>query len=114
MSPQKAEVINKSFATPAALHNAGVSVSIITEASVTPIRYLPHCAGLAVSEGLPLEEGWKAITINPATHTGIADRVGSLEPGKDADMVIWTAAPLLHINGKAYTTIINGKVEWQA
>lgn len=111
---KKSEVANKSFATPAALHNAGVSVSIITDASVTPIRYLPLFAGLAVSEGLPLEEGWKAITINPATHTGIADRVGSLEPGKDADVVIWTADPLLHIGGKAYTTIINGKVEWQA
>lgn len=111
---KKSEVENKSFATPAVLHNAGVSVSIITDASVTPIRYLPLCAGLAVSEGLPLEEGWKAITINPATHTGIADRVGSLEPGKDADVVIWTADPLLHIGGKAYTTIINGKVEWKA
>lgn len=112
--PAKSEVINKSFATPAALHKAGVSVSIITDASVTPIRYLPLCAGLAVSEGLPLEEGWKAITINPAIHTGIADRVGSLEPGKDADVVIWTADPLTHIAGKACVTIINGKVEWQA
>ncbi len=111
---KKSEVENKSFATPAVLYNAGVSVSIITDASVTPIRYLPLCAGLAVSEGLPLEEGWKAITINPATHTGIADRVGSLEPGKDGDVVIWTADPLLHIGGRAYTTIINGKVEWQA
>lgn len=112
--PKKSEVINKSFSTPAVLHKAGVSVSIITDASVTPICYLPLCAGLAVSEGLPLEEGWKAITINPATHNDIADRVGSLEPGKDADVVIWTADPLTHIGGKAHTTIINGKVEWQA
>lgn len=111
---KKSEVWNKSFVTPAVLHNAGVSVSIITDASVTPIQYLPLCAGLAVSEGLPLEEGWKAITINPATHNGIADRVGSLEPGKDADVVIWTADPLTHIGGKAYTTIIDGKVHWQA
>lgn len=111
---KKSEVINKSFATPAVLHKAGVSVSIITDASVTPIKYLPLCAGLAVREGLPLEEGWKAITINPATHTGIADRVGSLEPGKDADVVIWTADPLTYIGGTACTTIINGKVVWQA
>ena len=111
---KKSEVWNKSFATPAVLHNAGVSVSIITDASVTPIQYLPLCAGLAVSEGLPLEEGWKAITINPATHNGIANRVGSLEPGKDGDVVIWTADPLTHIGGKAYTTIIDGKVHWQA
>lgn len=111
---KKSEVWNKSFVTPAVLHNAGVSVSIITDASVTPIQYLPLCAGLAVSEGLPLEEGWKAITINPATHNGIANRVGSLEPGKDGDVVIWTADPLTHIGGKAYTTIIDGKVHWQA
>lgn len=111
---KKSEVVNKSFATPATLHKAGVSISIITDASVTPIRYLPLCAGLAVGEGLPLMEGWKAITINPAVHTGIADRVGSLEPGKDADVVIWSADPLIYIGAKADLTIINGKVAWKA
>ena len=55
---------------------------------MTPLKYLPLCAGLAASAGLPMEEAWKAITINPATQIGIADRVGSLEPGKDADIVI--------------------------
>ena len=112
--PKKSELINKTFATPGVLHKAGISVSIITDASVTPIQYLPLCAGLAVSEGLPLEEGWKAITINPATHIGVADRVGSLEVGKDADVVIWTSDPLINIGGKAYTTIINGNVVRQA
>ena len=43
---------------------------------------------LAVKEGLDVEEGWKAITINPAESVGIGDRVGSLEPGKDGDVVI--------------------------
>ena len=112
--PKKSELLNKSFSTPAVLHKAGVSVSIISDASVLPIQFLPLYAGLAVAEGLPLEEGWKAITINPATANGIADRVGSLEAGKDADIVIWTADPLIHIGGKASTTIVSGKVEWQA
>ncbi len=112
--PKKSELANNSFATPSVLHKAGLSVSIITDASVTPIKYLPLCAGLAVAEGLPHLEGWKAITINPATHMGIADRVGSLEVGKDADVVIWTADPLLNIGGKACTTIIDGKIVWQA
>lgn len=114
MVPKKGELLNLSFSTPAVLHKAGVPVSIISDASVVPIKFLPLYAGLAVAEGLPLEEGWKAITINPATANGIADRVGSLEAGKDADIVIWTADPLTHIAGKAYTTIISGKVEWQA
>ena len=112
--PKKSELFNLSFSTPTVLHKAGVPVSIISDASVVPIKFLPLYAGLAVAEGLPLEEGWKAITINPATANGIADRVGSLEAGKDGDVVIWTADPLTYVGGKAYTTIINGKVEWQA
>ena len=44
---------------------------------------------------------------------GIADRVGSLEPGKDADVVIWTADPLTTIGGEAYMTFIDGKLVWQ-
>lgn len=110
----KIELGNKTFQTAAKLHEAGVPISIITDAPVTPLQYLPLCAGLAVSEGLPMEEGWKAITINPAVQTGIGDRVGSLEPGKDADVVIWTANPLTTIGAAAYTTIVDGKVVWQA
>ena len=73
----------------------------------------PLYAGLAASEGLPLEEAWRAITINPAEVMGIADRVGSLEPGKDGDLVIWTADPLTAVAAKAHTTIIDGKVAHQ-
>lgn len=111
--PRKSELFNLNFSSAAILHKAGIPVSIISDASVVPIKFLPMYAGLAVAEGLPLEEGWKAITINPATAVGIADRVGSLEPGKDADIVIWTADPLVYVGGKAHTTIISGKVEWQ-
>ena len=84
----KIELANKSFTTPKVLHEAGVPISIITDAPVIPLQYLPMCAGLAVNAGLDMEEAWRAITINPATAIGIADRVGSLEPGKDADIVI--------------------------
>ena len=96
------------------LHEAGVPISIITDAPVIPLQYLPMCAGLAVNAGLDEETAWKAITINPATAIGIADRVGSLEPGKDADIVIWTANPLKTVGGEAYTTIVNGKIVYQA
>jgi len=106
----KEELKNKSFSTPAVLHKAGLKVCIISDANVVPLEYLPLYAGLAASEGMPLEEAWKAITINPAQVMGIADRVGSLEAGKDGDVVIWTANPLTTIGGKAHTTIIEGKV----
>ena len=110
----KIELMNKSFTTPAVLHQAGVNVSIITDAPVIPLQHLPMCAGLAVSSGLDMEEGWRAITINPANATGIGDRVGSLEPGKDADVVIWTADPLTTIGAEAYMTIVNGEVVYSA
>ncbi len=109
-SKSKIELSNKSFETAGILHKAGLKVSIITDSPVIPEQDLPMCAGLAAQGGLPMEEAWKAITINPAESLGIADRVGSLEPGKDGDVVIWTADPLTTIGGHAYVTIIDGKV----
>ena len=111
-SKSKPELSNKTFETPAVLHKAGVEISIITDANVIPLENLPMCAGLAVDAGLPMEEGWKAITINPAKQIGVADRVGSLEVGKDADVVIWTKDPLVYIGGKAYISIIDGKIAY--
>lgn len=110
----KVELRNKSFTTPATLHTAGVPISIITDAPVIPLQYLPMCAGLAVNAGLDEDEAWKAITINPATQTGIGDRVGSLEPGKDGDLVIWTANPMHDLGAESYITIVNGQVVYQA
>ena len=110
----KIELKNKSFTTPAVLHEAGVNVSIITDAPVIPLQYLPMCAGLAVSSGLDMEEAWRAITINPANATGIGDRVGTLEPGKDADVVIWTADPLTTVGAEAYITIVDGQIVYRA
>ena len=110
----KIELQNKSFTTPGVLSKAGVKVSIITDAPVIPLQNLPMCAGLAANAGLPMEEAWKAITINPAESLGISDRVGSLEPGKDGDVVIWTADPLTTIGGEAYITVVDGKVVYSA
>lgn len=109
----KPEVKNKSHATAGVLHKAGVKIAIITDAPVIMQEKLPFCAGLAVVAGLPYQEGWKAITINPAEILGVDDRLGSLERGKDADIVIWTEDPLKKICASAYTTIINGQVVYQ-
>ncbi len=110
----KPELANKSFETAKCLNEAGVSVSIITDAPVIPLENLPMCAGFAVGAGLPYEEAWRAITINPARDTGIGDRVGSLEVGKDGDVVVWAADPLTTIGAEAYVTVVDGKVVYNA
>ena len=89
----KFELRNKSWETPGVLSKAGCHVSIITDAPVIPQKYLPLCAGLAVKAGMDPFEALKAITINPAEHALVADRVGSLEVGKDADIVITDGCP---------------------
>lgn len=109
----KVELINKAFSTPADLAKAGVNISIITDAPVIPLQHLPMCAGLASNAGLPYEDAWRAITINPARAIGIADRVGSLESGKDGDVVIWTADPITSVGAEALFTIVEGKIVCQ-
>jgi len=69
---------------------------------------------LAVKAGMDEYEALKAITINPAEITGIADRVGSIEPGKDADLVIWTKNPVKDLDCKVKCTVINGEVVYEA
>jgi len=91
----KLELLNKSWTTPGILARAGLQVSIITDAPVIPQQYLPLCAGLAVKAGMDPFQALQAITINPAKHIGIAHRVGSLEPGKDADIVLTDGDPLV-------------------
>lgn len=91
----KLELIHKSWSTPGILAAKGLQVSIITDAPVIPQQYLPLCAGLAVKAGMDPFDALKAITINPAKHIGVADRVGSLEPGKDADVVLTDGDPMV-------------------
>ncbi len=81
----------------------------MTDHPVIPVNYLPICAGIAVKHGMTNERALEAITINPAKAIGIDDRVGSIEVGKDADLVIWDGYPL-EINSNVVCTIIDGKV----
>jgi len=105
----KIELRNQSLKTPGILSKAGIKVAIMTDHPCVPIQYLCLCAALAVKEGMDEEEALKAITINAAEITGISDRVGSLEAGKDADVVVFNGHPF-ELKSKAVTTIINGKV----
>ncbi len=108
-SKSKFELKEKSFETPGILANAGLDVCIITDAPVIPLNYLPLCAGLAMREGMAEDAAWRAITITPAKVAGIADRVGSLEAGKDADFAIWCGDPLRDIQAQAKMVFVNGQ-----
>lgn len=110
-SRSKFECKNLDFNAPAVLSNAGIPISIITDAPVVPQQYLAMCAGLAVQAGMKPIEALKAITINPARHLGIDHRVGSIEVGKDADLVIVDGNPfeildtvsMVFVNGEKVT-----------
>lgn len=106
----KVELLNKSWKTPGILADAGIQVSIITDAPVIPQQYLTLCAGLAVKAGMDPFKALQAITINPARHIGIADRVGSLEAGKDADVVLTSGDPMVSDTVVKYV-IVDGKIE---
>ncbi len=105
----KPELRNQTPSTPGILSGAGVPTAIITDHPVIPIQYLPVCAGLAVREGMDYEEALRAITINPAKICGLDHRLGSLEVGKDADLVLFDQDPLT-IAAKPKMVIAGGKL----
>ena len=89
----KVELRRRTADTPGLLASAGVKVAIITDAPVCPINLLPVCVGMAIKAGMRWEDGLRSVTINAAQICGVADRVGSLEPGKDADLVVLDGDP---------------------
>jgi imidazolonepropionase-like amidohydrolase len=93
-SRSKVELRNRTLANPGLLAAAGVTVSIATDHPVVPVHLLIVQAALAVKEGLDADTALRAVTINPARILGVADRLGSLVRGKDADLVIWSGDPL--------------------
>lgn len=109
----KVEVRNKSWQTPGILSRAGCHVSIITDCTVIPQQYLPLCAGMAVCAGMDPFEALRAITINPAEHIGVAERVGSIEEGKDADIVLTGGNPF-EVSTCVHRVLINGKTVYSA
>lgn len=111
-SRSKPEVQNMNFKTPNKLYEAGILFSITTDHPVSMIQYLPLCVGLAVKQGLPPEEGLKALTINAARICRVDDRVGSLKAGKDADIAIFTGNPMEIFTETLYT-IIDGKIVYE-
>lgn len=109
----KVELADKGWHTVIALANAGVPVSITTDHPVVGIEYLITSVATAVSYGLAEAVAWQSVTINAAKHIGVEDRVGSIEVGKDADLVIWSGDPF-DLRNKVEQTLIEGKVVYSA
>ena len=109
----KIETQNADFKTAGILHKEGIKVAITTDHPVTRIQDLPICAGFAAREGLGIEEGLKAITINAAEICNVSHRVGSIEVGKDADIAIFDGNPMEVFTRTMYT-IINGEIVYKA
>ncbi|MBD1379649.1 amidohydrolase [Metabacillus arenae] len=108
----KVELKNKSWNTYQALANSGVEVSITTDHPYTPIQYLNVAAAIAVREGFDEQKAIEGITIAAARNLRIEDRVGSLEAGKDADIVLWNFHPF-HYLAKPLLTMVDGQIVYQ-
>ena len=104
----KPELVGQTLENPALLARAGVKVAICTDHPETPIQYLPLCAAMAVRGGMEEEAALAAITSTAAEIAGISKRVGSLTPGKDADVVVTTGHPF-DWNGRIKAVFIDGK-----
>lgn len=107
----KVELKNKTWNTYSSLTNQGIDVSITTDHPYTPIQYLNICAAIAMREGLSEQKALEGITILPAKNLGIDSSVGSLEVGKDSDIVIWSHHPF-HFISKPLLTMIDGIIHF--
>ncbi len=112
-SRNKIEVQNMAFKTAGLLSEHGILTAVTTDHPVSKIQFLPVCAGLAVKAGMSPEEGLRSITINAAKICGVDERVGSLAPGKDADIAIFTGNPTEVFTRTLYT-LIDGEIVYSA
>ncbi|MDN4596257.1 amidohydrolase [Leifsonia virtsii] len=106
-SRSKVELRDRAIANLATLAAAGVRVAITTDHPVVPINFLVYQAALAVKDGLPRQTALEALTVNPAAFLRLDDRVGSLTPGLDGDVVVWSGDPL-DVNSRAERVFIGG------
>lgn len=112
-SRNKIEVQNMAFKTAGLLSGYGILTAITTDHPVSKIQFLPICAGLAVKAGMSPEEGLRSITINAAKICGVDDRVGSLTPGKDADIAVFAGNPM-EVFTKTLYTLIDGEIVYSS
>jgi imidazolonepropionase-like amidohydrolase len=110
MARNAGDMVNMTRESAAILTAANIQVSIETgyEGYVPKTHVLLFEAALAVTYGLPYEEGLKSITLNPAKLLGIDKRVGSIEQGKDADLVLFDGDPFEYLT-KILKVMIDGQ-----
>lgn len=103
----KSETANLTFRAAGILEKAGCHVSLITDHPFVPIAHHRLIGALSVREGMTEAGALRAMTINPAITLGVSDRVGSIAPGKDADLVLWSAHPFT-TRARVLATYIDG------
>ena len=96
------------------LDDRGVNVAMITDSPILSEESLYHHIGEAVREGVSQERAVRMVTINPARQLNLDDRLGSLEVGKDADIVIMKGKLGLDTDAKVLYTMVDGKIVYQA
>ncbi|GAB3377295.1 amidohydrolase [Amycolatopsis echigonensis] len=104
----KVELRNRTLRSAGILARAGVKIAITTDHPVVPINFLVYQAALAVKDGLDPETALKALTLHPAQMLGLDDRIGTLTPGLDADVVVWSGDPLDVMN-RAMRVFVRGR-----
>ena len=104
----KVELRNRTLRSAGILARAGVKIAITTDHPVIPINFLVYQAALAVKDGLDPETALKALTLHPAEMLGLDDRIGTLTPGLDADVVVWSGDPLDVMN-RAMRVFVRGQ-----
>ncbi len=109
-SKRGVELRNLDSRTPVRLYESNVRFALTTNHPTIPIQYLPLIAGVSVGEGLPRLKAYEAITIEPARILGLDDRIGSIAPGKDADLVVFDGDPLEPDSKLIYALIDGVKV----
>ena len=105
----KPEMANLTPANAGILKKHGLDVAVCTDHSEVPIEYLPISVGICIKHGLSFYDGLKAVTCTPARIAGIYDRTGSIEVGKDADLVLFGGDPFEVMSSPALVTI-DGRV----
>ncbi len=103
----KVELRDRAIENLGILARAGVRVAITTDHPVVPVNFLVHQASLAVKEGLDRDTALRALTVNPAQFLGLDDRIGSLTPGLDGDVVVWSGDPL-DVTSRAEHVFVTG------
>ena len=109
----KPELAHQTIRNPGILSDRGILTGIMTDHPVIPVQYLPMTAAIAAREGMEEQKALESITIQAARLCGAEDRVGSLEAGKDGDVVLLSGHPFEY-KTKVLCTVIDGRVVYRS